>query len=224
MEEIVRTENLVRYYEDGAVVRAVDGVNLSLRRGEFTTLVGPSGSGKTTLLNLIGGIDRPTAGKVFVDGEEISSMPEKRLAKFRLKKLGFVFQSFNLIPVLTAFENVELILMFQGIPKSERKERVLAVFKELGIEDLADRTPAKMSGGQQQRVAVARAIVHNPTLVLADEPTANLDSENAIAIVELMKRMSKEKKITFFIATHDSRVFERAERIIRIVDGKIHED
>lgn len=221
--EIVRTENLVKYYKDGAIVKAIDGVNLSLNKGEFTALVGPSGSGKTTLLNLIGGIDRPTSGKVFVDGKEISSMPEKWLAKFRLKNLGFVFQSFNLLPVLTAYENVELILIFQGLGKAERKERVMRVFKELGIEELADRTPAKMSGGQQQRVAVARAIVHNPSLVLADEPTANLDSENAIAIVKLMKRLSVERQITFLMATHDSRVYERAERLIRIVDGKINE-
>ncbi|MCD6454231.1 MAG: ABC transporter ATP-binding protein [Candidatus Aminicenantes bacterium] len=222
--EIVKTENLSKYYTDGTIVKAVDGVNLTLKKGEFTALVGPSGSGKTTLLNLIGGIDKPSEGKVFIDGQEISLMPEKKLAKFRLHKLGFVFQSFNLIPVLTAYENVELILLFQGVPKNERRERVMRIFKELGIEELADRTPSKMSGGQQQRVAIARAIVHTPSLVLADEPTANLDSENAIAIVELMKKMSEEKGITFLIATHDSRVFERTRRIIKIIDGKIHED
>jgi len=221
--EIIRTENLCKYYTDGAVVKAVNSVNLSLERGEFASLVGPSGSGKTTLLNLIGGIDRPTSGKVLLDGEEVSSLPEKKLSKVRLSKLGFVFQSFNLIPVLTAFENIELILIFQGVSKRERRERVMGIFKELNIEELAHRTPPKMSGGQQQRVAVARSIVHHPSLVLADEPTANLDSENAIGIVELMRKLSREKKITFLIATHDSRVYERAERVIKIVDGRISE-
>ncbi len=222
--EILRAENLKKYYQDGALVKAVDGVDLTLRKGEFVALVGPSGSGKTTLLNLLGGIDRPTSGRVFIEGKEITSMKEGELADFRLRKLGFVFQAFNLIPVLTAYENVELLLMFQGISKHERKKRIMAVFEELGISHLAHRTPVKMSGGEQQRVAIARAIVHNPTLVLADEPTANLDTENANSIVELMKRLTEEKGITFLVATHDNRVFSRAERIVRIIDGKVSED
>ena len=222
--EILKAENLKKYYRDGAIVKAVDGVSLSIEEGEFAALVGPSGSGKTTLLNLLGGIDRPTEGKVYIEGKEITSMKEKELARFRLEKLGFVFQAYNLIPVLTAFENAELILLFQGVEKNKRRERVMEIFRELGIEHLADRTPPKLSGGEQQRVAIARAIVHHPLLVLADEPTANLDSENAISIVELMKRLCKEKKISFLIATHDSRVYQRAERIIRLTDGKIVED
>ncbi len=222
--EILKAENLCKYYRDGALVKAVDGVNLTLNKGEFTALVGPSGSGKTTLLNLLGGIDRPTRGRVFIDGKEITSMKEKELSRFRLEKLGFVFQAYNLIPVLTAFENAEIILMFRKVNKEKRKEMVMKVFRDLGISHLADRTPAKMSGGEQQRVAIARAIVHNPVLVLADEPTANLDTENAISIVELMKNLSRQRQITFLVATHDSRVFERAERILRITDGKIVED
>ncbi len=222
--EILRAEGIKKYFTDGAVVKAVDGVSLSLKRGEFVALVGPSGSGKTTLLNVLGGIERPTEGKVFLEGKEITSMGEGELARLRLKKLGFVFQALNLIPVLTAYENVELPLIFLGVGKRRRREMVSKVFRELGIEELSSRIPPKMSGGQQQRVAVARAIVHEPLLVLADEPTANLDSENAISIVEMMRRLSREKEITFLVATHDPRVYERAGRVLRILDGRIVED
>ncbi len=221
---IIETVDLCKYYQDATVVKAIDGVNLKIEKGEFTSIVGPSGSGKTTLLNLLGGIDRPTKGKVFLDGEEISSLPEKKLAEIRLRKIGFVFQSYNLIPVLTAFENVEFVLILQGVDKDERRERVMQVLKDVGMAELADRFPTQLSGGQQQRVAVARAIVAEPRIVLADEPTANLDTKNAIALVELMKRLNEEKGITFLLSTHDQRVVERTRRIIKLRDGKIVED
>ncbi len=221
---IIETVDLCKYYQDATVVKAIDGVNLKIEEGEFTSIVGPSGSGKTTLLNLLGGIDRPTKGKVFLDGEEISSLPEKKLAEVRLRKIGFVFQSYNLIPVLTAFENVELVLILQGVDKEKRRERVMQVLKDVGMAELADRFPTQLSGGQQQRVAVARAIVGEPRIVLADEPTANLDTKNAIALVELMKKLNEEKGITFLLSTHDQRVVERTRRIIKLRDGKIVED
>lgn len=221
---LIEAIELCKYYEDGTLVKAVDEVNLRIEAGEFTSIVGPSGSGKTTLLNLLGGIDRPTRGKVIFDGEEISSLPEKRLAEIRLKKIGFVFQSYNLIPVLTAFENVELVLILQGVNKEERKERVMKVLEDVGMADLADRFPTQLSGGQQQRVAVARAIVAEPKVVLADEPTANLDSKNAVALVELMKKLNEEKGITFLLSSHDQRVVERTRRIIKLRDGRIVEE
>ncbi len=220
---LIETFELCRYYQNGTIVKAVDGVNLKIEKGEFTSVVGPSGSGKTTLLNLLGGIDRPTKGKVILDGIEISSLPERKLSELRLRKIGFVFQSYNLIPVLTAFENVEFILILRGIEKKERKEKVMKVLKDVGLEKLANRPLTKLSGGEQQRVAVARAIVGEPKIVLADEPTANLDSENAIALVELMKKLNEEEGITFILSTHDNRVVKRTKRIIKLVDGKIIE-
>ena len=218
---IIETFELCKYYQNGTIVKAIDGVNLKIERGEFTSIVGPSGSGKTTLLNLIGGIDRATKGKVILDGIEISSLPERKLSELRLRKIGFVFQAYNLIPVLTAFENVEFVLILRGVSKRERKKMVMNVLKDLGLEELAHRPLTKLSGGEQQRVAVARAIVGEPKIVLADEPTANLDTENAIALVELMKKLNEEKGITFLLSTHDSRVVERTKRVIKLVDGKI---
>ncbi|MCP2519647.1 ABC transporter ATP-binding protein [Candidatus Aminicenantes bacterium AC-708-M15] len=218
---LIETFELCKYYENGTIVKAIDGINLKIEKREFTSIVGPSGSGKTTLLNLLGGIDRPTKGKVILDGIEISSLSERRLSELRLRKIGFVFQSFNLIPVLTAFENVEFVLILRGFSKKERREKVMKVLKDVGLEKLADRPLTKLSGGEQQRVAVARAIVGEPKIVLADEPTANLDSENAIALVELMKKLNEEKGITFILSTHDNRVVERTKRIIKLVDGKI---
>ena len=218
---LIETFKLCKYYQNGTIVKAINGVNLKIEEGEFTSVVGPSGSGKTTLLNLLGGIDRPTKGKVILDGIEISSLPERKLSELRLRKIGFVFQSYNLIPVLTAFENVEFVLILRGFSKKERREKVMKVLRDVGLEKLADRPLTKLSGGEQQRVAVARAIVGEPKIVLADEPTANLDSENAIALVELMKKLNEEKGITFILSTHDSRVVERTNRIIKLVDGKI---
>ena len=218
---LIETFELCKYYQNGTIVKAVDGVNLKIEEGEFTSVVGPSGSGKTTLLNLLGGIDRPTKGKVILDGIEISSLPERKLSELRLRKIGFVFQSYNLIPVLTAFENVEFVLILRGFSKKERREKVMKVLRDVGLEKLADRPLTKLSGGEQQRVAVARAIVGEPKIVLADEPTANLDSENAIALVELMRKLNEEKGITFILSTHDNRVVERTKRIIKLVDGKI---
>ena len=218
---LIETFELCKYYQNGTVVKAVNGVNLKIEEGEFSSVVGPSGSGKTTLLNLIGGIDKPTKGRVILDGIEISSLPERKLSELRLRKIGFVFQSYNLIPVLTAFENVEFVLILRGVGKKERREKVMEVLKDVGLEELANRPLTKLSGGEQQRVAVARAIVGEPKIVLADEPTANLDSENAIALVELMKKLNEEKGVTFILSTHDSRVVERTKRIIKLVDGKI---
>ena len=218
---LIETFELCKYYQNGTIVKAVDGVNLKIEESEFTSVVGPSGSGKTTLLNLLGGIDRPTKGKVILDGIEISSLPERKLSELRLRKIGFVFQSYNLIPVLTAFENVEFVLILRGFSKKERREKVMKVLRDVGLEKLADRPLTKLSGGEQQRVAVARAIVGEPKIVLADEPTANLDSENAIALVELMRKLNEEKGITFILSTHDNRVVERTKRIIKLVDGKI---
>ena len=218
---IIETFELCKYYQNGTIVKAINEVNLKIERGEFTSIVGPSGSGKTTLLNLIGGIDRATKGKVILDGIEISSLPERKLSELRLRKIGFVFQAYNLIPVLTAFENVEFVLILRGVSKRERKKMVMNVLKDLGLEELAHRPLTKLSGGEQQRVAVARAIVGEPKIVLADEPTANLDTENAIALVELMKKLNEEKGITFLLSTHDSRVVERTKRVIKLVDGKI---
>ena len=218
---LIETFELCKYYQNGTVVKAVNGVNLKIEEGEFSSVVGPSGSGKTTLLNLIGGIDKPTKGRVILDGIEISSLPERKLSELRLRKIGFVFQSYNLIPVLTAFENVEFVLILRGVGKKERREKVMKILRDVGLEELADRPLTKLSGGEQQRVAVARAIVGEPKIVLADEPTANLDSENAIALVELMKKLNEEKGVTFILSTHDIRVVERTRRVIKLVDGKI---
>ncbi|MEW6456057.1 MAG: ABC transporter ATP-binding protein [Acidobacteriota bacterium] len=218
---IIETFNLCKYYHDGGIIKAIDGVNLKIDEGEFTSIVGPSGSGKTTLLNLLGGIDKPTEGKVILNRVDISSLPEKKLSEIRLNNLGFVFQSFNLIPVLTAFENVEFVLILQGVEKKERRKRVLKALKDVGLEELAHRRLTKLSGGEQQRVAVARAIIGEPKIVLADEPTANLDSENVMILIELMKKLNEEKNITFLLSTHDERVVKMTKRVIKLSDGKI---
>ncbi|MGB8951434.1 MAG: ABC transporter ATP-binding protein [Candidatus Aminicenantales bacterium] len=221
---IIQTIDLSKYYTNGAVVKAVDGISLTIENGELTSLVGPSGSGKTTLLNLVGGIDRPTGGRTIFDGKDITSLSENKLSELRLQKIGFVFQSYNLIPVLTAFENVEFVLILQGLNRAERRERVMPVLRELGLESLADRRLNKLSGGEQQRVAVARAIVGEPLIVLADEPTANLDSENAAGLMDIIQKLNEEKGVTFLLSTHDQRVVHRTKRVIRLVDGKITQD
>ena len=222
---IVMTEHLEKTYEDeGVPVRALKGVNLEIEKGEFLAIAGPSGSGKSTLLNLIGGLDEPTSGKVFLEGVDLATLSKGKLAQMRLLKLGFVFQAYNLIPVLTATENVEFVLMQQGMPEKQRRKKTIDLLEELGIGEYRDRRPNAMSGGQQQRVAVARAIASEPMLVLADEPTANLDSETAGSLLDLMRNLNQTKGITFIFSTHDPMVMERAERLIRLKDGQIVTD
>jgi len=219
---IVECVGLKKTYQQGKVaVEALQGIDLSVDRGEFIALAGPSGSGKTTVLNLIGGLDDITQGKIVVDGQDISRLKSSQLSDMRLHKIGFVFQSYNLVPVLSAVENVEFVMMLQGIPRCERLERSRAILKEVGLEDLMGRRPAEMSGGQQQRVAVARAIVSEPVLVLADEPTANLDSRTGERLLALMKELNQSKGITFVFSTHDKMVMERAQRIVLLRDGVV---
>ena len=209
---------------DTIPVLAVNNVHLHLRRGEFTALVGPSGSGKTTLLNLLGGLDKPDKGSILINGVDITKLSANALIDFRLNNIGFVFQSFNLIPVLTARENVELIMQLQHKKKEEIDERVEVLFHQIGLEDKMDTRPAQLSGGQQQRVAVARALASKPQFVLADEPTANLDSKSAGNLLDIMAKLNQEENITFIFSTHDVRVIERARRVITLVDGQIHSD
>lgn len=223
--EILRTEKLDKTYQDNGVpVEAVKGVDLSIATGEYTVIAGPSGSGKTTLLNLLGALDKPTKGRVLFKEENLSIKSRKELSSFRLNNLGFIFQAYNLIPVLSAIENIEFSMMLLGIPESERRERSLKLLEELGIRELAEKLPNEMSGGQQQRVAVARAIVNNPQLVLADEPTANLDSKTGSNLLDLMEKMNSDKNITFVFASHDQQVIERAKRLLIMKDGIIVED
>ena len=221
-EPAVQTEELWKIYpQEPRPVEAVRGVDLEVAAGEFVAMAGPSGSGKTTVLNLLGGLTRPSRGKVWIDGREISELPDRELAKVRLSRIGFVFQSYNLLPVLTAAENAEFTMLLQGVPAGERRERVRRLFAEIGLEGLEDRKPPKLSGGQQQRVAVARAVLADPALVLADEPTANLDSAMAEALLDVMEKLNREKGTTFVFSTHDPRVMERAGRLIRLVDGRV---
>jgi len=205
-------------------VVAVNHVHLHLERGEFTALVGPSGSGKTTLLNLIGGLDRPDSGTIVIYGVDITKLSANELIDFRLRNIGFVFQSFNLIPVLTARENVELIMQLQHRKRNEVDERVKLLFEQIGLVDKLNERPARLSGGQQQRVAVARALASKPMFVLADEPTANLDSKSAANLLDIMALLNKEENVTFIFSTHDARVIERARRVITLVDGQIQSD
>jgi putative ABC transport system ATP-binding protein len=212
------------YAVRGVETLALRGVSLAIEAGEFTVLAGPSGSGKTTLLNLFGALDAPSAGRVRVDGQELAALSRAELASLRLAKLGFVFQAFNLIPVLTARENVEFVMELQGVKLTERRARALAILAEVGIAELADKRPLEMSGGQQQRVAVARAIVSRPRLVLADEPTANLDSDTAERLIELMERLNHQHGVTFLFSTHDPLVIAKAHRVVRLRDGRIVAD
>ncbi len=222
---IIRTENLNRIYDGTAVpVHATNDVTLKFDKGEFTALVGPSGCGKTTLLNLIGGLDTPTSGEVFVEDIKLSSMSGRELIDFRLKNIGFVFQAYNLIPVLTARENVEFIMHLQGADKAERKNRVEELLNKVGLKDKMDQRPSVLSGGEQQRVAVARALASKPTFVLADEPTANLDSAATKNLLDIMLRLNQEDNITFIFSTHDSRVMKRARRLVTLDDGKVISD
>ena len=225
MNTVIDAHNISKVYNPKTIpIYAVNSVHLHLEKGEFTALVGPSGSGKTTLLNMIGGLDKPDEGSVIINGKDITKLSSNELINFRLRNIGFVFQSFNLIPVLTAKENVEFILLLQGIKKNARDERVTQLFKQIGLEDKLDVRPGKLSGGQQQRVAVARALASKPQFVLADEPTANLDSKSASNLLDIMAKLNKEEEITFLFSTHDQRVIERARRVITLVDGRITND
>jgi len=222
--EIMRIENLEKTYEDdGVPVHALKGINLSIEKGDYIVIAGPSGSGKTTLLNLLGTLDKPTKGKIYFEGEDITGRSKKELSDFRLHKFGFIFQAYNLMPVLSAIENVEFSMMLLGIPEKERRNRALELLDELGIKELADKRPNDMSGGQQQRVAAARAIINNPEVVLADEPTANLDTVTGGNLLDLMKKMNEEKNITFIFSSHDKQVMDRAERLLILRDGMIDE-
>ena len=221
----VRTENVWKTFKQEAEeVHAIRGVNLTVERGEFTALAGPSGSGKTTLLNLIGGLTRPSQGQVWVAGREVSEMSNQELARHRLNEVGFVFQAYNLLPVLSAMENAEFPMLLQGIDRQERQARVRDLFERTGMNGLENRLPGKLSGGQQQRVAVVRAVVSKPALVLADEPTANLDSTASEALLEVMEELNRKLGVTFVFATHDGRVMERSRRLVQMVDGCIESD
>jgi putative ABC transport system ATP-binding protein len=225
MTTVIDAHNISKVYNPNTIpVYAVNNVHLHLQRGEFTALVGPSGSGKTTLLNMIGGLDKPDEGNIFINGTDITKLSAGKLIDFRLKNIGFVFQSFNLIPVLTAKENVEFIMQLQKMDKAERNKRVNKLFKEIGLEDKLNVRPSKLSGGQQQRVAVARALASKPQFVLADEPTANLDTKSAFNLLDIMTILNKEENITFLFSTHDQRVIDRARRVITLVDGRIVKD
>lgn len=221
---VIETKNLSKVYQGVVPVKAVDEVDLHIEDDEFTAIVGPSGSGKTTLLNMISGLDRPTSGSVKVNGYELNEMNENQLIDFRLKHIGFVFQSYNLIPVLTAKENTEFIMLLQKVDKKLRDERVEKLLTEVGLADKMNQRPSQLSGGQQQRVAVARALASKPDFVLADEPTANLDSKSTANLLDIMARLNKEEGITFVFSTHDQRVIDRARRVITLVDGRIASD
>ena len=224
-DALIRTVDLRKTYITEAIeTPALNGVDLELREGEFTAVAGPSGSGKSTLLHLLGGLDRPTSGEIYLNGKPMSALSKDQLAQLRLTSLGFVFQAYNLIPVLTVLENTAFVLELQGIVRSERIERARRILGELGIEEYADQYPSRISGGEQQRVAVARAVVSDPSIVLADEPTANLDTATSLDLIDLMRRLNEGRGATFFFATHDTRLLDRVNRLITLVDGAIADD
>ncbi len=224
-ELVLEARALKKTYLSGEVqTPALRGVDLSLGRGEFVSVVGPSGCGKTTLLNLLGGLDRPTGGRITLAGTRLDLASEKELSKIRLNNIGFVFQAYNLFPVLSAVENVEYVLMLRNVPAAERRRKALELLDAVGLSGMAERRPARLSGGEQQRVAVARAISTNPRLVLADEPTANLDSGSAGQLLEMMEELNRQRGITFLFSTHDPRVVERAHRVVRLRDGLVVDD
>ena len=224
-DNTVELRNVSKVYRQNSLaVQALADISLVIPKKDFACLSGPSGSGKSTLLNLIGGLDKPTSGEISVDGQRVDQMSKGDLAQLRLHKIGFVFQAYNLIPVLTARENVEFVMQLQGVSAGERRDRARAILKEVGLSDLEDRRPGELSGGQQQRVAVARAIVSEPSLVLADEPTANLDSKTATALMEMLVHMNTEHNVTFIFSTHDKLVMDFSQRLIKLHDGRIVED
>jgi putative ABC transport system ATP-binding protein len=223
--QVIKTSNIHKVYNPNKIpVHALNGVDLRIEQGEFTAIVGPSGSGKTTLLNIIGGLDNPTEGSIIIDGTDISQLSENQLIDFRKEKIGFVFQAYNLIPVLTAEENVAFVMLLQKIEKAKRLERARELLHAVGLEDKLQKRPSELSGGQQQRVAVARALASKPAFVLADEPTANLDSKSTATLLDIMARLNAEENITFVFSTHDQRVIDRARRVVTLVDGKIDSD
>lgn len=223
--KVIDIKNVEKVYNDAEVqVHAINNVNLSFEEGEFTAIVGPSGSGKTTLLNLLGGLDNPTSGEITIGGTSINELKGSKLIDFRLHNIGFVFQSYNLIPVLTASENIEFIMQMQGIPAKQRMIRTRELLEAVGLGDRFNSRPAKLSGGQQQRVAVARALASKPKFVLADEPTANLDSKSTENLLEIMEKLNKEERVTFIFSTHDARVVNKAHRVITIEDGRVLKD
>jgi putative ABC transport system ATP-binding protein len=222
---MLEAKQVTKTYETrGVETHALRGVSLSIGEGEFTVLAGPSGSGKTTLLNLFGALDEPSSGEILLDGQNLSDLSATELAELRLRKLGFVFQAYNLIPVFSARENVEFVMELQGVAPQERRRRALAMLHEVGLDGLEEKRPLEMSGGQQQRVAVARAIVSGPRVVLADEPTANLDSKTAAQLLDTMRQMNREHRVTFLFSSHDPMVIERAGRVVRLHDGAIAAD
>ena len=225
MKTAVRTTKLWKIYpQEPDPVEAVRDIYIKIETADLVAIEGPSGSGKTTMLNMIGGLTRPSQGQISIGDQEITEMSDKDLAQLRLERIGFVFQSYNLLPVLTALENAEFTLLLSGIPKDERRKRVLELFNKIGLSGLEDRKPGKLSGGQQQRVAVARAVVANPALILADEPTANLDSKASADLLDVMERLNQDHGTTFLFSTHDPRVMERSRRLITLVDGQIESD
>ena len=222
---VIRTEDVRKTYDDnGVAVHAVNGVDLEIHNGEFAAIVGPSGSGKSTFLNLISGLDKPTSGTVWLTGKKLSEMTGRALSDFRRDHVGFIFQAYNLIPVLTVMENVEYIMLLQGVSREERRQRVQNILETVGLKDMWDRLPSKLSGGQQQRVAIARAMVSRPSLILADEPTANLDSHTGAELLDMMRNLNRETGMTFLFSTHDPMIMERADRVITLTDGRITED
>ena len=222
---VIEVKNITKVYNPTKIpIHAVNGVSLSVEKGEFIAVIGPSGSGKSTLLNIIGGLDQPTSGEVKVGGHELGEMTARQLTRFRREHIGFVFQSFNLIPVLTAYENMEFVMLLLGMDKKRRYDRVSELAKQVGLEEKMNTKPSELSGGQQQRVAVARALAPKPEFILADEPTANLDSASAFKLLDIMAQLNKEENITFIFSTHDQRVISRAKRVINLVDGRIESD
>jgi len=224
-QPILALRGVTKLYRQGSVeVQALRGLDLAVEAGEFTAVCGPSGSGKTTMLNLIGALDRPSAGCVALEGRDLAPLSRRELSRLRRDRIGFVFQAYNLLPILTAYENAEMVLCLQGVDLDQRRKRVLGLLAEVGLEGLEDRRPDELSGGQQQRVAIARAIASNPAVVLADEPTANVDSDTAENLLDIMEGLNRERGVTFLFSTHDPRVMARARRIVQIVDGRVHRD
>lgn len=225
MQPIVRIKEVTKDYGQGdVIVHALRGVTLNIEAGDFMAMAGPSGSGKSTLLNIIGGLDKPTSGEIEVEGRSIVDLSISELSRLRRDRIGFIFQSYNLVPVLTAFENAEYVLMLQGAKIDERREKVNKLLNEVGLEGMENRFPRELSGGQQQRVAIARAIASDPALVLADEPTANVDSKTAGALLDLMRRLNEERNVTFLFSTHDEKVMRHAKKLLWLVDGQIADD
>jgi len=223
--KVIEVKNVIRTYKTGEIeVRALRGVDLEIEKGEFTAIAGPSGSGKSTLLNIVGGLDTPTEGEVSLGGKLINTMSGSELSSFRRDHVGFIFQSYNLIPVLTVEENIEFVMLLQGVDKATRKKKVAEILEEVGLSGSEERLPSQLSGGQQQRVAVARAIVSTPDIILADEPTANLDSKTGSALLDMMRKLNETKGVTFVFSTHDKMIMERAKRLVRLKDGMIDSD